>query len=135
MGETKLPRKSISSQKPKVAKTWLLRASKLFLSCAFSQKKYLVFIISKITRVISHFSLLIKNYKQKCNFAGIKYHVKREMNESISHFYAFRPFVITIHQNLSLCPMFTKMNKKLGSLGFTADYIYFLSRIATTASG
>ncbi len=31
--------------------------------------------------------------------------------------------------------MFTKMNKKLGLLGFTADFIYFLGRIATAANG
>ncbi len=38
-----------------------------------------------------------------------------------------------IHQNLHLCPMFTKMNKKLEFLGITADFIYFRGSIAIAA--
>ena len=39
------------------------------------------------------------------------------------------------HQNLHLCPMFTKMNKKLELLGFAADLIYSNGRFATAALG
>ena len=55
--------------------------------------------------------------------------------EFVGHVFYYRWVGITIPQNLHSCPMFTKNKQDISLLGFTADFICFLGRIATTAFG